>query len=332
MADSIVVQIDKESALPDGGVTTTVDANAPDPIADLKAQHERLEAEAKRERDGREAATRQAQNEQAARIAAEQERDAARSEATDTRTSAIEQGVAAAQAASDAAKSKITTAMEAGDWKAVADAQVELADARADFKRFSEAKADVELQRLEQPRRQTEQQQRPQPPVDPLQAFLASRSPATQAWLQNHPDELRALAYNDPRRGKKINAAHEDAQAEGLTIDSPEYFAHIEQFIGLKPNGAANGTHNGAQQQQPRRNGSAPVAPVQASAGGTNGGGEVVRLSAGEARAATDGTHIWNYDDPSPQKRFKKGDPIGTQEFARRKLAMQKSGEYDKSN
>ena len=55
-----------------------------------------------------------------------------------------------------------------------------------------------------------------------------------------------------------------------------------------------------------------------------------MRLSAGEARAATDGTIVWNYDDPSGQKRFKKGDPIGVEEFARRKQAMKAQGLYDR--
>ena len=56
-----------------------------------------------------------------------------------------------------------------------------------------------------------------------------------------------------------------------------------------------------------------------------------MRLTQGEARAATDGTLVWNYDDTSPQKRFKKGDAIGHQEMARRKQALQKQGAYDKS-
>ena len=74
-----------------------------------------------------------------------------------------------------------------------------------------------------------------------------------------------------------------------------------------------------------------PVAPVQASGGGTSGGGTEVRLTRGEANAATDGTLVWNYDDPSGQKRFRKGDNIGIQEMARRKLEMSKQGLYDKS-
>ena len=78
-----------------------------------------------------------------------------------------------------------------------------------------------------------------------------------------------------------------------------------------------------------------PVAPVNGgggSGGAGNGAGAItVSLSKAEAAAATDGTLSWNYDDPSGNKRFKKGDPIGVQEFARRKREMKAQGLYDKS-
>ena len=79
-----------------------------------------------------------------------------------------------------------------------------------------------------------------------------------------------------------------------------------------------------------------PVAPVNGGGGGGgagNGAGAItVSLSKAEAAAATDGiTLVWNYDDPSGQKKFKKGDAIGIQEMARRKREMKAQGLYDKS-
>ena len=59
-----------------------------------------------------------------------------------------------------------------------------------------------------------------------------------------------------------------------------------------------------------------------------NGGATEVRLSAAEARSATDGTLVWNYEDPTGKGRFKKGEPIGIQEMARRKAALTKDGRY----
>ena len=91
-------------------------------------------------------------------------------------------------------------------------------------------------------------------------------------------------------------------------------------------------TPNGEDKPPPARRSAAPVAPVTPSPGGTSGGGAEVHLTRGEAATATDGTLTWNYDDPSGQKKFKKGDPIGIQEMARRKKTMKEQGLYDKSN
>ena len=113
---------------------------------------------------------------------------------------------------------------------------------------------------------------------------------------------MLAIDYNSPR-AMKLAAADNDAQSEGHKPGSKEYFAHVEKFLGMvKPNGNGGMTTK----QQPARR-SASVAPVSASSGGVSGGGAEVRLTKGEAQSATDGTLQWNYDDPSPQKRFKKG-------------------------
>ena len=118
--------------------------------------------------------------------------------------------------------------------------------------------------------------------------------------------------------------------AEGFDRDTPEYFSHVEAYITPKT-APERANANGSTQTPTRRRSTVPVAPVQASAGGTSGGGQEVRLTKGEATAATDGSLIWNYDDPSPQKRFRKGDPIGHQEMARRKVELTKRGAYDRS-
>jgi len=286
-----------------------------------------LQAETAREKAGREAAERRATTEAQARQAAQTEVAETRTEIAETRLGTVEQGIAAAETEATAATAEYEAALEAGNWKKAGEAQRKISRAEATKVRLEEAKSDLEVQKA-QPQRQ-QRTEAAQVQADPVEAFISSRDAGTQAWLRDHPDDARILATNsDPRRAAKLNAADADAFAEGLTRGSAAYFAHVEKFLGItKPNGktATNGT---AQTQ--RRAASAPVAPVAASAGGVSGGTEV-RLSKGEANAATDGTLVWNYDDPSGQKRFKKGDPIGVQEFARRKLALKQSGQYDKS-
>lgn len=319
--DEIVVEIKKEEPEKKASEQTT------DPSEALKQQLTELQAETAREKAGREAAERRATNEAQARHAAQAEVAETRTEIAETRLGTVEQGIAAATTEADAAQSEYTTAMEAGDWKKAGDAQRKMAKAESTKVRLEEAKVDLEIQKIA-PQRTQQRTEAPQQQVDPVEAFISGRSAPTAKWLRDHPDDARALATNsDPRRAAKLNAADSDAVAEGFARDTPEYFKHVESFLGItKTNGkAANG--NG---QTQRRAASAPVAPVASSAGGVSGGTEV-RLSAGEARSATDGTLIWNYDDPSGQKRFKRGDPIGVQEMARRKLALKESGQYDKS-
>ena len=319
--DEIVVEIEKEEPDKKAGEQTTDVADA------LKQQLTDLQAETARERQDKEAANRRAADAERGRVAALTEVESTRTEIAETRLGTVEQGIAAATTEADAAQSEYTAAMEAGDWKKAGEAQRKISRAEATKVRLEEAKADLEVQKT-QPQRQPQRTEAPQTQADPVEAFISARSAPTQAWLRAHPEDARALALNtDPRRAAKLNAADSDAVAEGFARDSKEYFDHVEKFLGIaKPNG--KGTNGTAQTQ--RRAASAPVAPVAASAGGVSGGTEV-RLSAGEARAATDGTLVWNYDDPSGQKRFRKGDVIGVQEFARRKLALKESGQYDKS-
>lgn len=295
-----------------------------DPVAELAKQVKDLEGKAERERAGREEAQRAAA---AARQDAEQARkeaDSAKGEAVDDRMAGITAGLEAADAEANAAETEYKTAMEGGDYAAAAKAQRKMAAAEARSQRLAEAKDDLEAQRLERAQPRTEQRAQPEQqraPADPVEAYIRGRTEPTANWLRQHTDYI-----TDPRKNAKLTAAHWDAVGDGLTPDTTEYFERVETFIGLRK------ADDGQQQTQTNKPRRAPVAPVTPSGGGTSGGGNEVRLSRGEATAATDGTHVWNYDDPSGQKRFRKGDPIGVQEFARRKQEMQKQGLYDKAH
>lgn len=324
--DDIVVEIEGEQAPAAGEQKTTPVA---DPVADLKAQYEELQAETAREKQARETAQRQAAQAGQQAQAARGELETARTEITETRLGTVEQGIAVADTEATAAQAEYETALETGNWKKASEAQRKIARAEATKVRLEEAKSDLEVQKA-QPTRAEQRIEAPQPQPDPVETMLSRLDAPTAAWLRSHPDDARILATeSDPKRAAKLRAAGNDAAAEGFAPGDPKYWAHVEQFLGMsKANGKTNGAGNGAQQQ--RRAASAPVAPVAASAGGVSGGTEV-RLSKREADSATDGTLVWNYDDPSPQKRYKKGEPIGVQEFARRKLVLKESGQYDKS-
>ena len=130
----------------------------------------------------------------------------------------------------------------------------------------------------------------------------------------------------DNRKQQKLNAAHHDALGEGLTPNTDDYFKHVEKFLGMTKQEDAPAR----KEEKPLvRKESPVVAPGDAVSNGRSAP-RTVTLTPNEAKSATDGTLVWNYDDPSGQKKFKKGDPIGVQEFARRKATLITSGRYDR--
>ncbi len=276
-------------------------------VADIAAQYQEIkdrEAEALRRA---EAAERRAQ-------AAETQAETAKKQVTNSQLDTVVTALNAAKSDADQAKRDIRIAKEAGDIEAEIDAQDRLAQARADERRLDEARSDLEARAKAPPRRQEAE------PADIVEAYVRGRTAPTANWLRAHPEFIR-----DPRKQAKLTAAHYDAEGDGLVADTPEYFAHVEKFLGL------GGAVQKAPVEAPQRRATAPVAPAGQVANGGNGssGGTTVTLTKGENMAATDGTHTWNYDDP--KGKFKKGEPIGVHEFARRKLAMMKRGDYDRT-
>jgi hypothetical protein len=323
--EDIVVNIESEPT------TLPADGTPSDPaVADLKTQFEDIQRREREAQDARAASDRRAADAVRAAEAARKEVETARTEVADSQLDTVTTGIAAAQAEAEAAEREYSAAFEAGDGKAMATAQRKMARAESKLGRLDEAKADLET-RKSAPRTEgrVEAPQRTEAPSDPVEAYIAGRTEPTQKWLRAHKEWV-----SDPKKNAQLTSAHWGAVAADLRPDTDEYFAHIENAIGLKQATAANGHApgtNGKTPATPSRRSSAPVAPVITSGGGTSGGSNEVKLTKGEAKSATDGTLIWNYDDPSPQKKFRKGDPIGIQEMARRKLKMQQQGLYDKS-
>lgn len=248
---------------------------------------------------------------------AEQQATEATQRAAESTKSTIESGIAAAKAEADAAEQALQAAFEAGDAKGVAKAQRMIARAEADLAMLEQTREDIKVQ----PVQKVEQRIAPQQSGDQVADWINAQAPAARDWLHAHKE----YAY-DPKKNTKLQAAHFDAVASDIAPNSPSYFEHIERFLGL--------TKAPEQQQTQRteRRPTAPTAPVTQTGGGMNGGQREVTLTSGEAKAATDGTLIWNYDDPTGKGRFKKGDPIGVQEMARRKMALSKDGKYDNIN
>jgi hypothetical protein len=324
-----------------------------DAVADLKSQLDALKAQSETERSGREAAERRANQEAHEANRAREEVRTARTEIADRELDTIVSGIAAATAEAEAAQKDYEAAAEAGDFKKQAEAQRRMARAEQKIGRLDEAKADIEVRRADQERSRGDQQrgrdqtrqERTQP--DPVESVISQLQPQTQAWLRKNADYGMAFARDvagrasgdDIRKANKVRAAHSDALAEGIAENSPEYFAHIETFLELNRKEQANGAGNRQQTNgggERQRRQSPPTAPVSNVGAGSSAATEV-RLSAGEARAATDGTLVWNPGNTHPQtgKPIERNDPlvgqpIGHREMAKRKLYGQRNGLYDR--
>jgi hypothetical protein len=145
-----------------------------------------------------------------------------------------------------------------------------------------------------------------------------SRDPASQAWLRAHMDDALALAtHSDPRRVAKINAADNDAVAEGYERGSKEYFAHVENFLGMR-DGDERGRRrrddgerdHGEQSVKVLKRGEAPVP-----------GTRLVKMSRREYELATDGSLTW-------ERGPKRGQPLGVAEYLRRKGITDTASEW----
>ncbi len=160
----------------------------------------------------------------------------------------------------------------------------------------------------------------PQNAEERRQAILASTTPATRAWLENHSDIL-----DDPVRGAEATLVHEKAIKKGLGVDTPEYFRFAEEQMGYTVTKTQRQQENGGRRV-------VEAAPVDRGGGGDGGGGNGggspmrVELTRGELSNATDGTIVWNPGPNVPKHLV--GKPIGAKEMARRKALGQQEGKY----
>lgn len=286
--------------------------SSPDPriaaVDELKEQYEAL----KRRTEGAEQI-----KAEALRRASEAEAKAAkasvdaRSSIYDSELSKLGAGINAAEAEATAAQEAWAQAMGAGDYGSAALAQRRMQRADLNLARLEDAKASLEYEAKRAPRE-------PAPPADLVEAFIQGRTPRTAAWLRQHTDHIL-----DPAKQRAMERAHYSALGEGLDPDTDDYFAHVESKLGLRES-------EPAKVPPKKRSVAPPSAPVNGGAGQSTASGPIqVSLTRAEEVAATDGTHTWTYDDPGG--KFKKGQPIGKKEFARRKYLQGKAGMHDRT-
>jgi hypothetical protein len=320
--DAIVVTLPDEG---DGTTITKVEVGdkkvaADDPIADLKGQFDALKGTTEALKTTNQTLVQRVTTTEQQLAAKDREIAQVRGQVTDSQLDTVLSGIQAATAEADSAEKEYISAYDAGDGPAMARAQRKMATAEARVQRLTEAKGDLEEAKTTKPAPRTEPRPQAQ---DPVEAVASTMAPRAAAWIRSHPD-----CITDKSKNAKMMATHYAALAEGLEEGSNDYFAKLDAMVTEQPvKVEPKPVKVDASGKRP----TSAAAPTGNPGGGMNGGPVDVKLTLKEVEASEDGTHVWNYDDPSPQKRFKKDQPIGRQEFARRKLIMKKQGLYDKT-
>lgn len=296
-----IVKVEGDSAK----TATTAD----DPIADLKGQFANMTQRATSAEQAHQQTARELESTQ-------RELQSSRTAVAASQMDTVLTGLQAAKAEGDSAEKEYLQAFEAGDGAAMARAQRKIAAAEGRRLRLEEAEGDLKDQTTA-PKTETRPQPR-QHAQDPVESAASTMAPRAAAWIRSHPDYI-----NDRAKNSKMLATHYAALADGVVEGSDDYFAKLDAM-------AAGASPVTKKEEAPIvRRPSAPTAPGGNAGGGMNGGGMTVTLSKREAEAAVDGTHTWERD--SPDGKFKRGTPLGVQEFARRKAILTKQGAYDRT-
>ena len=256
--------------------------------AQVKEYEEKLEAE----RAEKEAARQRAE-------AAEKEAAQAKTRVSESEFEALNSAISVVDTEREQAKRELKDAMEKGDFDGVVAANEKLSLAVTNLEKLKEGKLALERSKVEIQ-------------SDPVEGYIQRFSKRSQDYLRKNMDYVR-----DPVKNKKLIAAHYEAEAEGYTPDTDAYFKFLDDKLSPP------------KEKKVSENRSAPAAPVSRGSDtistSSSESSSVVKLTPGEARAATDGSIVWNTG-------AKKGEPIGVKEYARRKAIMMKNGSYADMN
>lgn len=268
------------------GELETAPAKKPD-IIDPDKGLEDLKANLARSEAGRLEAERRA-HEAAGQVVA------AKTEVHDSNLHLVKTAIETVKTSTDSLKGKLRDAMAAGDWDAAAEIQVDISNNSA------------KLAQLESGQKALESAPKPVQeryvPSDPVEKFASQLSPRSAAWVRSHPEYVTNPALN-----QKMMAAHNIAMADGVPVDTDDYFASIEDTLRFKrADPVQDDALSGANASSGRR-AAPPAAPPSYSGTGNGQKPNTIRLSVAEREmAAISG--------------------LSDLEYAKQKLALQKEG------
>lgn len=221
------------------------------------------------------------------RLAAERRATAAEGSAVQAHTAAqasdlqlITGAIDQVKASADIMRRNYAEAAAAGDWEATAKIQWEMSEAAANLKQLEQGKS-----ALENAPKPTAPAAAAVDPVENLARGMENeRFPRSAAWIRAHPEYAR-----DTRLYRKLIAAHNLADTDGHAPDSDDYFAAVEQTLGIRLPGERAIATPVATVESPLSSAAAPVergSPAAAPVSRNTGGKRVVRLSQAQVEAA----------------------------------------------
>lgn len=223
-----------------------------DDATDLKRQLEEMRL-ATAEKDKRINEEIRARQEAEARVKTrEQEANQSKIRAEDAEYDAILNAIGAAESEAEGAQRDIAFASEANDPKGIADASRRMARAESRLVQLQDGKDAIERQKTQAAARAKEDTERPKPATQPtVEQYIDSLPNLMQSqreWLRKHPDAL-----TDNRKNMRLQGAHVEAEDQGITPGSTEYFEYLEERLGYKK---AKPVNNDQEDDEPTR---APV-------------------------------------------------------------------------
>lgn len=205
-------------------------------VGDLKRQLDDMR-KAQVESDRRlQSEIRARQEAERAREQREYEAGSYRIRAEDAEYDAILNAIGHAQAEAERAQYEIAAYSEAGDHKAVAEANRRLARAEGRLAQLEDGKAAIEDQKSRQAaqykaqqeqRREQPQAPQRQPTVEEYIDQIPNLLQSQRDWLKQHPETM-----TDNRVNMRLQAAHIEAEDRKFRPGSKQYFDHIEQRLG----------------------------------------------------------------------------------------------------
>jgi len=259
-------------------------------LDDMKSERETLLRERDTERTARIQTQQERDAERTARLITEKERDTNAdrvvSEAEqryNAQKDAVKNGIAAQKERVAMAEDAYARHAEAGDWKAAATAQRQMAEAAAKLTNLETQHEYLETnkERLVPPAQKPEPREirvPPQAPTDRLSELVKDAMPSERAWIEKHPKFFDDANYRD-----QVYAASNLA-SKRYVRGTDDYIREIGRIMGDTEDAPRREAPLPRQERAP----SADIAPQRRSAPGNapQGGGQEFRLTADEAEVA----------------------------------------------